>query len=502
MAMAARRSTSISKTSPLGLPPYLDVAPRHGTLRDFRNPTYGPRIAKIHRLLTRRNPLPWQQYVYDVVGEVDPKTGIRIYREVDLTTMRQVGKTTIVRTLKVHRALDCLEPQTILFAAQDGIEAKNKWLEHAELIKRTPLGKRLASPDEPTTSNGKENLVWGNLSTERPISSKPASGHGDTLDAGFVTEAFSQVDDRYENTMLPAMNVRPDAQLFVESTEGTAASLYWNERVDELRERLEAEPKARGRSAGFDWSFSPDDDPASPETWLRRIPSLGPSGIMRVDEVQFAFDRATTPAKMRQFLRGFGNIRDLGAAEGTMFEPDVWEAGERPGSHIAGAITFALDISPDRSYSTIGVGGRSTQRGSHVGIVARERGTHWVIAYLVRKMAEVESDTVYIASNGPAALMVDDLEKVGLNVVVLNRAEVAAACGGLFDDIVAGDISYTPGQDALNAAVGGAVWTGGDVRTFSRGSSTVDISPLYAIAIARYGSTLAAADYNVLDTIA
>jgi hypothetical protein len=446
--------------------------------------------------------LPWQQYVYDVVGEVNAKTGLRIYREVDLTSMRQVGKTTIIRTLKVHRALDCLEPQTILFAAQDGIEAKNKWLEHANLIKRTPLGSRLASLDEPTTSNGKENLVWGNLSSERPISSKPASGHGETLDAGFVTEAFSQVDDRYETTMLPAMNNRPDAQLFVESTEGTTASLYWNERVDELRERFEADPKARGRIAGFDWSFAPDDDPTLPETWLRRIPSLGPNGIMRVDEVQFALDRATTPAKMRQFLRSFGNIRDLGAAEGTMFEGDIWEAGARLDSHIAGAVTFCLEISPDRSYSTVGIAGKSTLGGIHAGIAYRERGMQGdpgrkidpPIAWLVRHMAELKATTVYLAAGSPAALAADDLELAGLTPVILSRAEIAAACAGLYDDILAGDISYTPGQDALDAAVAGAAWTGGDVRTFSRANSTVDISPLYAIALARYGSQLADRD--------
>ncbi|MBX3435949.1 MAG: hypothetical protein KF861_00440 [Planctomycetaceae bacterium] len=445
--------------------------------------------------------MPWQQYFYDVFGEVDPKTGIRVYRECAVSAMRQVGKTTGVRVAKAHRALDTTTPQLIQFAAQDGIEAKKKWLAHAKLIKKSPLADRLLSLDEPVTSNGKEALNWANGSVEFPISSKPDSGHGDTLHLGVVTEAWSLQDDRYENTMLPAMNIVPDAQLLIESTEGTAQSLYWNARVDEQRARYEADPHAPGRTMFLDWSFGPDDDPGDPETWLRRIPSLGYT--LRLEEVQYAYDRATTPAKMRQFLRGFGNIRDLGAAEGTMFEESEWEDGADPESRIIGDITFALEISPDRSFSTVGVAGTGSTGGFHVGIAQRHRGTYWVIEYLVRKMAELNATTIYVAAGSPAALMVPDLERAGLTVVVIPRNEVAAACGGIYDDIREHNLHYTPGQTDLDLAVSGAVWTGGDVRTFSRGSSSVDISPLYAVTLARYGSILARQENSdILSTIA
>lgn len=502
--MPRRRSTLTSRTSALGLPDYLDVPPRFGTLRNFDRPTYGPRIAKVHRVLTGKNPMPWQQYVYDVIGEVDPVTGFRVYREVHETTMRQVGKTTKVRSLKAHRALDCVEPQTLLFAAQDGIEAKNKWLEHAHQIKRSPLGELLNDTQQPTTSNGKEELRWRNQSTERPISSRPSSGHGETLDGGFVTEAFALVDARYEDTMLPAMNTRPDAQLFVESTEGTAESLYWNPLVDEDRERMKADPLYQGRIAFFDWSFAPDDDPGDPDTWRRRIPSLGYT--LRLEEVQYAYDRATTPAKMRQFLRAFGNIRDLGAAEGEMFGADVWESNADADSEPKQPLTFVLDITPDRSWSTIGFAGEGNilagrtapQPGerrpmrTHIGLARRDRGTHWFVEYLARKVPEFGADTVYVAAGSPAVLAVPELEHAGLNVVIFSRAEIGAACGALYDAVVDGGISYTPGQDALDAAVAGAAWTGGDIRTFSRGASAVDISPLYAVALALYGHKLAA----------
>jgi phage terminase large subunit-like protein len=485
----------------LGYPSYLDVLPRFGTLRNFKNPTYGPRLAKIHRLLTRKQPMPWQQYFYDVFGEVDAKTGLRVYREALVTTMRQCGKSTVLRVAKVHRALDASEPQLIQFAAQNGIEAKRKWLAQAEQIKKTPLGARLAGLDEPVTSNGKELLTWWNGSTEFPLSGLASAGHGDSLDLGAVTEAFSQIDYRYEDNMLPAMYARPDAQYLAESTMGTALSLYWNERIGAQRERLEAEPTARGRVMLVDYSFDEDnDDVDAPETWLQRIPAIGHT--IRLEEVQHAHDTAITPAKRRQFLRGTGNVADLGAVETDSIDADAWASCLSPKSRITGQVQFGLDIAPDRSWASVGIAGESTAGGIHIGLAQHDRDTRWVVEYLVRKTRQFGTDTVYVAARSQADAMTKKLEKAGLTVVVISRAEITAACAGLYDDIIAGDIVYRPGQTALDAAVGGAIWTGGDTRIFDRGSSVVDISPLYAVTLARFAHTTAEESIDVLDTIA
>jgi hypothetical protein len=310
----------------LGLPSYLDVPPRFGTLRNFDNPTYGDRLALTARLLGKPF-IPWQRYVADVLGEVDPRTGIRVYREALVTLMRQGGKTTFIVGFKSHRALDCSTPQTIQFAAQDGIEAKKKWLQHAKLIKRTPLGVRLVE-GTPTTSNGKEILEWDTGSTEIPLSGSEGSGHGDTLNLGVITEAFAHKDDRYMQTMRPAMNNDPSAQLLVESTQGTASSIWLNETTKEYRDRITADPAelTASRIAYFDWSFAEEDDIGSPVTWRRRIPQLG--HLLRVEEVETAWRNATTPKKVRAFIRGYGNVADLGAGESSVFDEGVWERSE------------------------------------------------------------------------------------------------------------------------------------------------------------------------------
>jgi phage terminase large subunit-like protein len=454
--------------------------------------------------------MPHQQYIADVMGEVDPRTGFHAYREGYLTMMRQCGKTTIVVVKKIHRALDTVTgPQTILFAAQDGIEAKQKWLDHAEMVKKSPLRDRLAGPDEPTTSNGKELLTWSNGSTERPLSSKPSSGHGETVDFGVVTEAFALQDARYEATIKPAMYTRPDAQFFAESAEGDATSIYWNEILKTQRERLEAEPTRPSRVAFFDFSADPlNDDLGDPETWKRRIPALDlPEnswrGTIALDTIQHEFDNATTPKKLRAFNRGALNIADLGVAGAGVFEDDAWDDTADDNSQLIGDRAFALDIAPDRTWAAIAWAGVNREGLEHHELIAFERNTWWILEELGKRLAANGVDKVTVVAGTQAALMEDDLRTAGINVRLLSRAEYAAACARYSDGIDDGEWRHlASGQDPLDAAVNAAEWTGGQQRVFASSDDTVTICPLVAVVAAAEGYRLREERINILETIA
>lgn len=493
----------------MGLPSYLDVPPRFGTLRNFDNPTYGDRLALTARLLGKPY-IPWQRYVADVLGEVDPRTGIRVYREGLVTLMRQGGKTTFVVSFKAHRALDCTTPQTIQFAAQDGIEAKKKWLQHAKLIKRTPLGVRLID-GTPTTSNGKEILEWDTGSTEIPLSGAEGSGHGDTLNLGVITEAFAHKDDRYMLTMRPAMNNDPSAQLLVESTQGTADSIWLNETTAEYRERITADRAdlTASRIAYFDWSFADDDDIGAHETWRRRIPQLG--HLLRLEEVETAWRNATTPKKVRAFKRGYGNVADLGAGADAAFDEEAWEASGSE-SYIVGARAFTFDVTPDRSWASVSWTGINTQGKVQAELIKHERSTHWVIPYFGEKFDRNPkmARRVYVPPGGQAALMADKFERADIEMVILSRAEYAAACASYYDGITDEDgasiVHLASGQLPLDVAVGGVAWTRGDARVWDPRSSSTIISPLVAVSIGPWAFQLELdrqdAEYDVLDSIA
>ncbi len=68
---------------------------------------------------------------------------------------------------------------------------------------------------------------------------------------------------------------------------------------------------------------------------------------------------------------------------------------------------------------------------------------------------------------------------------MLDRAELAQACAGLIDDIEQGAVRHLGDPLLLDAVRGATVVTvGADGWAFSRRSSHVDISPLYAGVVA------------------
>lgn len=485
----------------MGYPSYLTALPRFGTLRNLDNPTYGPREGRIARLLGEPY-MPHQQYIADVTGEVNPKTGLRIYREILITLGRQQGKTTILRVKKAHRAVEHPN-QIIQFAAQDGVEAKKKWLKQANQLTKSPLAEKLVT-GSPTTSNGKEVLEWINGSTEVPLSGTTTSGHGDSLDAGFLTEAFAQKDYRVEDNMLPAMTARPDAQFLAESTAGTATSIYWNERVEAERERLRQEPYAPSRIAFFDWSADPDiDDPADPATWKKVAPALG--WTVQLETIEHAYNTATTPAKMRLFKRGTLNITDLGETDNTsIFDEDKWAATGDDDSMIFGSRSFSLDITPDRTWAAVAQAGVNRAGNEHYELIKHERGTHWVKNFLVEKLARNGTKTINIIAGTQAALMEDDLRKAGLIVRLLSRAEYASACAEFHDGIENQTSRHLETmQVPLDLAVAAATWTTkSELRVFDRRDHTTDISPLVSCVVAAEGYRLALTeDYDALDSV-
>lgn len=498
----ARRSTSSSSKQDSGFPSYLTVPPRFGTHRNFDNPTYGDRIALTARLLGKPF-LPHQQYMADVLGEVDPRTGIRIYREGYVTFMRQGGKTTFVIGYKSHRAIDCTTPQVIQFAAQDGIEAKKKWLQHAKLIKRSALGSRIV-PGSPITSNGKEIFEWDTGSTEVPLSGSEGSGHGDTVNLGLITEAWAHKDSRYIDTIQPAMNADPSAQLLVESTAGTKTSIYWNEQIPELRARMDADRAdlTASRIALFDWSFADDDDIGSTDTWRRRIPHLD-TPLLRIEEVDTAWRNATTPKKVRAFRRAYGNVADLGAGESSVFDETVWE-GSETNDVIVGFRALTFDVTPDRSWSSLAWAGLNRAGDMQSELIKHERSTHWLVAAAgaIFERNPKMARRIYCVPGGQAVTLEDAFTRAGIELIVLGRADYAGAAGEYYagsgdpDELEAEEpaarIYHTAsaGQLPLHVAIAGAVWTKDKAPVWDVLRSTTVLSPLVACSIAPWAYQL------------
>jgi len=218
--------------------------------------------------------MPWQQQVADVGLELLPD-GRPAYREVAVTVPRQSGKTTLVLSVEVHRAMAWAEllgaPQRIVYSAQTGKDAREKLLE--DQVPLLEPHRKTLGISKIMRAFGSESVLWRNDSRLTLLASSEDSGHGKTVDLGVKDELFADRDMRRDQALNPAMATRSHAQLWTASTMGTVDSVALNMVVDQGHRAVETGQKTG--LAYFEWSADPKDDPADPATWWKCMPALG-----------------------------------------------------------------------------------------------------------------------------------------------------------------------------------------------------------------------------------
>lgn len=442
--------------------------------------------------------MPWQRMVADIAMEVDPSTGCLAYREVTLTVPRQSGKTTLLLAFMVHRALGFGGRQNILYAAQTRGSARKKWEdEHLVRLNASPLAKLFTVRRQ----LGQEAFRWVNGSIHGLTSNTEKAGHGETLDLGVIDEAFAQEDSRLEQAFKPAMITRPQPQQIIISTAGTMRSVFLRGKVNAGRRRVDA--GSSSPVAYFEWSAADDADPADPATWWGCMPALGHT----VSESAVRADFESMP--LAEFRRAYLNQWPDAAPGGWLvIGPDAWRAVCEPdAAKTAGPVAFAVDMTPSRAYSAIGVAGHRMDGRLQVELADHRPGSSWVVPRLVELAVAYGPVAIAVDPGSPVASLIPQMEAAGLDMVKTTARDVAQACGGLFDAVCPAEGSPTLvhlGQKPLDDAVAGAVRRElGDAWAWSRRATHVDISPLVAVTLASWALAKlgAGADYDVLDSV-
>jgi len=410
-----------------------------------------------------------------VGGELDPVTGLPAYREVVVTVPRQSGKTTLVLAWEVQRALGWPAPQRVLYSAQTGNDARKKLIEDQIPIlepRKAKLGIRRM-----LKGMGNEAVEFRNGSRLVLMASGDDSGHGKTLDLGVKDELFADVDERRDQAMVPAMATRASAQMLTASTMGTAESLALNRAVE--RGRLAV---VEGRTSGiayFEWSAPEDADPSDPTVWDACMPALGHTITREV----VAHARATL--SLSEFRRAFLNITD-GRRGDPVIAIEDWRACLAPKSKLGHPVALAFDVSPDRATASIAVAGATRQGKIHVEVADNRSGFQWTTPRIIEIVQRWSPVVVVCDAAGPAGGLLGALAAAGVEVRPVTAREHTQACGSFYDAIKNGDLCHI-GQPELDAAVHGADRRMvADAWLWSRKLSSVDISPLVAVTLAKW----------------
>jgi hypothetical protein len=311
----------------------------------------------------------------------------------------------------------------------------------------------------------------------------------DDIDRLVVDEAQHAADEHLA-ALTPTMLVNENAQLNALGSAGIEgkSAWWWQMRI----RALGSDPGRLGfvehtaEAVYLDHTGQPVQvavDASDRSLWFKANPALEAG---RGQGLAF-FEEQYRRLDLRSFCREHLGVWDPPPApEGYSIIPaDAWEACRDPSSKPVGGLAFAIDVSPDRSWSSI-----AAAAGQHVEVTGRDDvldyrpGTDWVVPR-VKQLQGRWGGKVAVAVGSPAWSLEQELNDAKVILQPVAVAEHAQACGDLFDDIKTRRLRHI-GQRPLDAAVAGADKApySRDSWLWSRRTSAVDISPLVAVTLA------------------
>lgn len=414
--------------------------------------------------------MPWQRLVADVGGElILSGRGVLIpaFREVIVTVPRQSGKTTLTLGWKIQRAHGWGRPQTIAYSAQTGNDARKKLVEDWEPLLKPRMAK--LGIRRILKGMGNEAVEFRNSSRIVLLASSEEAGHGKTVGLGVKDELFADTDFRRDQALIPAMATIDDAQTLTASTMGTDESVALNDAV--ARGRQAVLEDRRSGVAYFEWSAAEGDDLDDPESWWSFMPALGVTQSVET----IAHAKLILPPG--EFRRAFGNLKTT--SDERIIPTALWDAACSVDVSPSGRLVVAVDVNPERSWSSVAV----ADAGGTVELVDHRPGTGW----LVDRALEVASRwgaQVALDPAGPAGSFKPDLG----DVIEVSGRELGQACGAFYDDVTEGRAAIRR-HSSLDSSVAGARRRSvGDAWAWARKDTSVDVSPLVAVTVARWAA--------------
>lgn len=455
---------------------------------------------------------PWQQYVL-THGLGETAGGRWAAFKCSCWVPRQNGKGGVIEALELGW-LFLTRERLVLHSAHEYKTAQEAFLRIKELIQSTPdLDRRVQKYWQANGEQGIELTRDAGGGRLRFVARSRGSGRGFSGDKNVLDEA-QELTAQQIAALLPTMSARPDPQVWFFGTppDDPGAWCYG------LRDDGEA---GVPRMAHFDWGA--DLDPTDPadvrraqtdrDLWYACNPALG----YRIEE-EFVAGEASSSGLGEKFPAerlGVWLPKALGGS--SVLDVGRWLELADEGSRRAGAVAFAVDVTPSRDWASIAAFGLREDGLGHAEVIDHRQGTDWLVDRLVQLRDRWQPVAIGLDAKGPAGSLLLDLEKAGItrsedperpqygDLVVPSAQDVAAGCGQLADAVKQGTIRHI-GQELLEAALRGAKARPlGDAWAWGRRLSTVDISPLVAVTLARWAflarADLVMDDYEVLDSV-
>lgn len=398
-----------------------------------------------------------------------------------LSIPRQVGKTFLVGMIIV--ALCLLHPGlTVVWTAHRSRTSTKTFHTLKAMTSRPKIAPHMLTP---RTSNGEQEIRFRNKSVIMFGAREQGFGRGfDEVDIAVFDEAQILSEKGVED-IVPATNqshLEGGALLFFMGTPprpGDPGEEFTNRRTAALAGTTED-------MVFVEFSADEDADLDDPKQWAKANPSF-PSRTP-IASIKRMRANLTDDDSFRREALGIWDPKD--ADTGLFHVPD-WRKVQDPTSSPGTQLHMAFHSTPDRSQSSVAVASLRPDGLVHVEVVAHDPGVSWLSPYVKDRAAKHRPRTTTVAGGMAAGSLTPELEVVsGFSTV--NATDVRRACGHLFDLVKAGKVAHRSAQplaDLLAVAVEAATRSNAKGEWIFSAPSDVDLSPLYAVALAAWSAS-------------
>lgn len=419
----------------------------------------------------------WQQWVIRNMCAEDSAGNWAATQSV-LLVPRQAGKSAILEVLEMA-ALFLWNEQHIIYSAHLGKTATDHMRRMRRHIKAVPEYDRLCRV---LTGKGDERVERTDTGAILEfITRGKKSSRGGSPNRVIFDEAMFLAEDQIQ-AMLPAlsaqsMNDEGAPQMVYTSSAPIAESQV----LHRLRQRaIESSPP---RMFFAEWSCHKDADITDRDNWYQANPGLG----IRISQEWIEDNEFGTLSEHAFKVERLGIPEDPPSADDNVVIPN-WSDLALEGSSIVSNMQWALSVSPDRQWASIGVAGRTSDGSIHIERTKDRRdGTGWIVERVLHYWG-LKPVPIRIHKSGPEAAFIAPLRERGVEVVEVSTADVAQATGQLLDAAANGQLVHL-NQPSLNKAVHGAVlsMSADGASVLSQRKSSVEVTPLLAVTVALGG---------------
>lgn len=437
---------------------------------------------------------PWQRLVLrDALGERED--GRWASFRVGVMVARQNGKGAIIEA-RVLAGLFLLNERLIMYSAHEFKTATEMFRRILELIEGTPAFSRRVKAV--ARSKGEEGIELIGGQRLRFIARSTGSGRGFSGDCNLLDEA-QHLGEAPIDALMPTMSARPNPQLWLLGS-APDKDLAPCEPFSRFRKRALA-----GDSKRFSWfsweaqlcsdqcgtGCTEHDDPAAPETVAKTNPGLGIR--LTLEYCEDERDAMSAKGYARERL-SVGNYPPEGSGWEVISEA-AWTATADEESQALDPVAFAIDVTPDRSAAAIAMTGVREDGLLHLEVIDHRPGTAWVVDRVADLIERWSPCAVALDAGGPAGSLVADFDDAGIELTLPKYRDAAAACGALYDSVVrppdapeewASTLRHRPHPALTSALAGAGTRPLGDAWAWDRRGTSIDISPLVAVTLARW----------------